>query len=127
MASRASNFCIDAADPYAQTMWWSQVLDDFVIDPSEEMRPGDEECGLTGPDERYLLFLKVPEPKTVKNRMHICLRPTDRSRDEEIERIVGLGATLVNDLRDGDKGWAVLADPEGNEFCVLTPYRPSAS
>jgi glyoxalase superfamily protein len=126
MASRASNFCIDAADPYAQTMWWAQVLEDFRVDDSWEMQPGDEECGLVGPDDRFLLFLKVPEPKTVKNRMHVCLRPTDRSRDEEIDRIVGLGATLVNDLRQGEKGWAVLADPEGNEFCVLTPYRPSA-
>ena len=126
MASRASNFCIDAHDPYAQTVWWSQVLDDFVMDPADEQGPDDEECGLTGPDDRYLLFLKVPEPKTVKNRMHVCLRPTDRTRDEEIERILGLGATLVNDLRKGpDKGWAVLADPEGNEFCVLTPYRPA--
>ena len=125
MASRASNFCIDAHDPYAQTMWWAQVLDDFVLDEADGLQPGDEECGLTGPDDRYLLFLKVPEVKTVKNRMHICLRPTDRSRDEEIDRILGLGATLVDDLREGEfKGWAVLADPEGNEFCVLTPYRP---
>jgi hypothetical protein len=126
MASRASNFCIDAADPYAQTVWWDQVLDDFTLDESWEMTPDDEECGLVGPDHRYLLFLKVPEPKTVKNRMHICLRPTDRDRDEEIERILGLGATLVHDLRRGDKGWAVLADPEGNEFCVLTRFQPDA-
>ena len=124
MASRASNFCIDAADPYAQTLWWAQVLEDFRVEDSWEMGPDDEECGLVGPDDRYLLFLKVPEPKTVKNRMHLCLRPTDRSRDEEIERIVGLGATVVNDLRRGDKGWAVLADPEGNEFCVLTRWQP---
>jgi predicted enzyme related to lactoylglutathione lyase len=67
-----------------------------------------------------LLFLRVPEAKTVKNRMHICLRPVDRTRDEELERILGLGATMVNDLRDGPRGWAVLADPEGNEFCVLS-------
>jgi predicted enzyme related to lactoylglutathione lyase len=52
--------------------------------------------------------------------MHICLRPVDRSRDEEVERLLGLGATMVNDLRKPDAGWAVLADPEGNEFCVLT-------
>jgi hypothetical protein len=127
MASRASNFCIDAADPYAQTLWWAQVLEDFRIDDSWEMTPGDEECGLVGPDDRFLLFLKVPEPKTVKNRMHICLRPTDRSRDEEVDRILGLGAALVNDLRKGERGWAVLADPEGNEFCVLTPYRPTTT
>ena len=126
MASRASNFCIDAADPYAQTMWWAQVLTDFTVDESWEMKPDDEECGLTGPDDRYLLFLKVPEPKTVKNRMHLCLRPTDRSRDEEIDRILGLGATLADDLRNGERGWAVLADPEGNEFCVLTPYVPGS-
>ncbi len=124
MASRASNFCIDAADPYAQTLWWDQVLEDFTIDPSWEIQPDDEECGLVGPDDRFLLFLKVPEPKTVKNRMHVCLRPTDRDRDAEIERVLGLGATLVDDLRRGDKGWAVLADPEGNEFCVLTRYQP---
>ena len=125
MASRASNFCIDAADPYAQTMWWAEVLEDFTVDDSWAMKSDDDECGLTGPDNRYLLFLKVPEPKSVKNRMHLCLRPTDRSRDEEIDRILGLGATLVDDLRRGERGWAVLADPEGNEFCVLTPYRPS--
>lgn len=125
MASRASNFCVDAHDPWAQTQWWAQVLEDFVIDPADEQGFDDDECGLRGPEDRWLLFLKVPEPKTVKNRMHICLRPTDRGRDEEIDRILGLGATLVNDLRDGDKGWAVLADPEGNEFCVLTPYRPT--
>jgi hypothetical protein len=121
MASRASNFCIDAHDPWAQTVWWSKVLEDFQLPEDEDQGPGDEECGLVGPDNQYLLFLKVPEPKTVKNRMHICLRPTDRSRDEEVERLLGLGATMVNDLREGDKGWAVLADLEGNEFCVLTP------
>ena len=125
MASRASNFCIDAHDPWAQTLWWSKVLEDFTLPEDDDQGPGDEECGLVGPDDRYLLFLKVPEPKTVKNRMHICLRPTDRTRDEEVDRILGLGATMFDDRRNGDKGWAVLADPEGNEFCVLTPYRPA--
>ena len=126
MASRASNFCIDSADPWAQVHWWSQVLDDFVLDESE-MSPDDEECWLAGPDDRELIFLRVPEPKTVKNRMHVCIRPTDRSREEEVERILALGATMVDDRRTGaDRGWAVLADPEGNEFCVLTPYRKGA-
>ncbi|WP_121251178.1 VOC family protein [Nocardioides ferulae] len=121
MASRTANFCLDAHDPYAQTLWWAQVLDDFRL-TDEDQGPDDEECGLDAPDGRALLFLRVPEPKTVKNRMHMCLRPSDRTRDEEVERLLGLGATLVNDLRDGpDKGWAVLADPEGNEFCVLRP------
>jgi hypothetical protein len=126
MASRTSNFCIDAADPWSQAHWWAQVLDDFVLDDTE-MAPDDEECWLAGPDDRELIFLRVPEPKTVKNRMHVCLRPTDRSREEEVERILGLGATLVDDRRTApDRGWAVLADPEGNEFCVLTPYQKDA-
>ncbi len=125
MASRASNFCIDAADPWAQTLWWSQVLEDFTIPEGEEQAWDDDECGLLGPDDRYLLFLKVPEAKTVKNRLHLCLRPTDRSRDEEVERILALGATMYDDRRDGERGWAVLADPEGNEFCVLTRYQPA--
>ena len=118
MASHTSNFCIDAADPYAQTMWWKEVLDDFTL-VDEDQHPEDDECGLNAPDGRSLLFLRVPEPKTVKNRMHVCLRPSDRSRDEEVDRLLEHGATMVNDLRKPDRGWAVLADPEGNEFCVL--------
>ena len=124
MASRASNFCIDAADPWGQTLWWSKVLEDFTLPAGDDQGWDDDECGLVGPDDRYLLFLRVPEAKAVKNRMHLCLRPTDRSRDEEVERILALGATMYDDRRDGDRGWAVLADPEGNEFCVLTRYQP---
>ena len=61
----------------------------------------------------------MPEPKTVKNRVHVCLEP-DTRRDDEVERLLGLGATLVSDMRRPDgTGWAVLADPVGNEFCVL--------
>lgn len=119
MTSRAANFCIDAADPYAQTLWWSQVLGDYVIDQDDPPQPGEEEAGLAGPNDTFLIFLKVPEPKTVKNRMHFCLRSTDRTREEEVERILGLGATLIDDRRKPSSGWAVLADPEGNEFCVL--------
>ncbi|MDT9701899.1 VOC family protein, partial [Streptomyces sp. P17] len=66
-----------------------------------------------------LYFNQVPEAKKVKNRVHLCLRP-ETSREQEVERLLGLGATLVADLRNPDgTGWAVLADPEGNEFCVL--------
>ena len=118
MASRASNFCIDAADPYAQTMWWAQVLDDFVVDESWEMTPEDDECGLVGPDDRYLLFLKVPEPKTVKNRMHLDLLVADL--EQAVRRLESLGATRLTASAREEFGqrWYVLADPEGNEFCV---------
>lgn len=116
MTSRLANVCIDAHDPLAQVAWWSQVLDDFTPDDDNTA----DEAGLTGPGGRWLGFLQVPEPKTVKNRMHMCLRPVDISRDEEVDRLLQLGASMVNDLRTPDGGWAVLADPEGNEFCVLT-------
>ena len=116
MTSRTANFSIDAHDPLAQAKWWDQVLDDFEFDAESD----DEEAALRGPAGRFLLFLKVPEEKTVKNRMHMCLRPVDRTRDEEVERLLGLGATMFDDRRAPDSGWAVLADPEGNEFCVLT-------
>ena len=126
MASRTSNFCIDAHDPAAQARWWAQVLDDFVLPSEAEQQEWDDECWLEGPEAREMIFLKVPEPKTVKNRMHVCVRPTDRTREEEVERLLVLGATMVDDRRTApDRGWAVLADPEGNEFCVLTPARPS--
>nr|WP_237519388.1 VOC family protein [Streptomyces sp. HUCO-GS316] len=66
-----------------------------------------------------LLFVTVPEVKTTKNRLHLDLQPQDRTRDEEIERLLALGALLIDDRRNPDgTGWAVLADPEGNEFCV---------
>ena len=61
-----------------------------------------------------------PEGKQVKNRVHLDLQPTDRGRDDEIERVVALGAKPLNDLRNEDgSGWLVLPDPEGNEFCIL--------
>ena len=67
-----------------------------------------------------LLFIEVPDSKQVKNRLHLDLRPADGSRDDELERLLGLGATEVDDRRLPDgRGWVVLADPEGNEFCIL--------
>jgi len=66
------------------------------------------------------LFIEVPESKRVKNRVHFDLGPIDRTRDEEIERVRALGATELDDRRQLDgTGWVVLADPEGNEFCIL--------
>lgn len=60
-----------------------------------------------------------PQPKTVKNRVHLDLQPQDRTRDEEVERLLALGATLQGDHRRPDgTGWVTLHDPEGNEFCV---------
>ena len=119
MTSRIENISFDCADTYAQAGFWSQVLgyprhpDDFPGDPEAILVPPD---GL-GPN---VFFQQVPEGKAVKNRLHLCLQPVDRTRDEEVERLLGIGARQVDDRRKPDgAGWVVLADPEGNEFCVL--------
>lgn len=117
MPSEIFNVSVDCADPWMLAQFWSAALD-RPVHPDNEA--GDAEVGipLAGGDGE-LLFLRVPEAKTVKNRLHLCLRP-DRPRDAEVERLLGLGATFLHDLRNPDgSGWAVLGDPEGNEFCVL--------
>ncbi len=120
MTARIRNITFDCADPYALAGFWSQVTG-YQEDPDDGNEPDDPEAFLAAPDgQPNLLFIRVPEGKTVKNRVHLDVMPTDRTRDEEVDRLVALGATLVDDRRRPDgTGWAVLADPEGNEFCVL--------
>jgi catechol 2,3-dioxygenase-like lactoylglutathione lyase family enzyme len=119
MTARVHNITFDCADPYKLAGFWSQVTG-FQEDPEDPNRPEDQEAALIGPEGHpNLLFIRVPEAKTVKNRVHLDLMPTDRTREEEVTRLLGLGATLVADHRRSDgSGWAVLADPEGNELCV---------
>jgi hypothetical protein len=104
---------IDAADPTALGTWWADALgwvivgeqhDEFEIRETPDRLPG-------------LLFVPVPEPKTVKNRIHLDFRPIDQ--ESEVERLLAHGATRV-DIGQGEQSWVVLADPEGNEFCVLS-------
>lgn len=114
------NTCINCADPYSLALFWSEVLN-LPMDPQDA--PGDDETGFDIGPGRQLLFLKVPEPKTVTNRLHLCLEP-QQSREAEVDRLLTLGATLYDDRRNTDgTGWAVLRDPEGNEFCVLRSAR----
>ncbi|MFJ9951717.1 VOC family protein [Kitasatospora sp. NPDC091207] len=116
MVSVMQNVAIDCADAYELARFWSEVLGRPL---HREDRPGDPETEVMLPEGPLLHFNQVPEPKTIKNRIHLCLRPTT-TREEEVERLLALGATLVDDRREPDgAGWAVLADPEGNEFCVL--------
>jgi predicted enzyme related to lactoylglutathione lyase len=119
MTARIHNITFDCADPYRLAGFWGQVTG-FQEDPENGNAPGDPEGLLVAPDgQLHLLFIGVPEPKTVKNRVHLDIMPTDRTRDEEVARLLELGGTLVADQRRPDgTGWAVLADPEGNEFCV---------
>jgi hypothetical protein len=96
---------------------WRRTHEDLTSDDPEivlEPPAGSPEDG-TSPD---LVFLSVPEPKSVKNRLHLDLRPLDQA--VEVARLEGLGATRV-DVGQGEPSWVVMADPDGNEFCVLEP------
>lgn len=106
----------DCRDPWALAGFWAEVVDGRIGDGEA---PGDPEVSVVS-DGVELLFIVVPEGKTVKNRLHLDLRPRDRRRDEEVERLLALGASAVDDRRTPDgKGWVVMTDPEGNEFCVV--------
>ena len=103
---------VDAADPAALGRWWATALGWTVVndDPEEfEIRPAPER--MPG-----LLFVRVPESKAVKNRLHLDFRPDDR--DASVARLLDLGASRA-EIGQGQQTWVVLTDPEGNEFCVL--------
>ena len=110
--------------------FWKQVLGyvDVEGDPNE---PGHEECMILDPESgHHLLFIEVPEPKAVKNRIHLDLRPRSATQADEVARLVSIGATQVADLRGKygpGTGWVVLADPEGNEFCILRSEAENAA
>ena len=110
MALRFTELCIDATDIGALGQWWSRVLGW----PIEDTEDGD--VLLRAPAGPNWLFLAVPEGKVVKNRIHFDFTPDDQQA--EVERLIALGARHV-DIGQGEQSWVVLADPEGNEFCVL--------
>ncbi|MFI6320262.1 VOC family protein [Nonomuraea sp. NPDC050556] len=121
--ARLHDIVFDCRHPASLARFWASVLDGYAVAPYDEAElarlrangvddPEDDPTVLveaaSGP---RLWFQLVPEPKAVKNRLHLDLR------DDDVERLVGLGATVVGTR----PGWVVLADPEGNEFCLTTP------
>jgi predicted enzyme related to lactoylglutathione lyase len=112
---------VDAIDPQAQGRWWAEALGWGLWDEEP-----DEVCVSppSGSGQTEILFLKVPEDKQVKNRIHLDLRPDDQ--EAEVARFEALGATRVDVGQQGNPEvtWVVLADPEGNEFCILRALRP---
>jgi predicted enzyme related to lactoylglutathione lyase len=113
MSSLWENLVVDAQDPARLARWWAEAIGYQITyekpDEVEIRRSADELPGL--------IFVPVPEGKETKNRLHIDLRPTDQ--EAEVERLVNMGARHVDVGQRSTDGWIVLADPEGNEFCVL--------
>ena len=113
MACRLTEFIVDARDTEGQARFWAEVLGWQATE-----REGLHFLMPPDPAIPVIVFVPVPEEKSVKNRLHIDVSPTDRTRDEEVERVLALGAARA-DIGQGDVDWVVLQDPEGNEFCVL--------
>ncbi|MFD4985866.1 VOC family protein [Streptomyces sp. NPDC058374] len=140
---------IDAHDPHAQALFWSEALgyaiedNDALIERVLDLGAAPEEAAVEfqgrrawrdliavrHPDDpvdeqtgigsgRRILFQRVPEPKSGKNRLHLDLHPGEGRRDAEMERLTGLGATVVREVAEPGGTWVVMRDPEGNEFCV---------
>ena len=118
MACRFTELDVDCYDHVLLGTFWSRVLGYDMVEQSDG--PKNYYVQLQGPDGAgpTILVLRTPDEKVTKNRLHIDVNATDRSQDEEVERILALGATRA-DIGQGEQTWVVLADPEGNEFCVL--------
>ncbi|MEU1125326.1 VOC family protein [Streptomyces sp. NPDC005899] len=115
MAVRMYHIAVDTHDLPSLARFWCGVLDwRILFEADDEIVIGADETALPG-----MCFLPVPEGKAGKNRLHLDLAPDDQAA--EVERILGLGARRVDVGQGEDVTWVVLADPEGNEFCVLRP------
>ncbi|MFB4269394.1 VOC family protein [Nonomuraea sp. GTA35] len=130
MTSRFTELSVDCHDPERLAAFWCEVLGFEVIDRSE----GKVEIGSWVPTVEEvrarqmpptLVFIRVPEGKTVKNRLHLDVSPIDGSTGDEVARLLGLGAAKVDVGQGAGRSWVVMADPEGNEFCVLRTLAPS--
>jgi catechol 2,3-dioxygenase-like lactoylglutathione lyase family enzyme len=128
MTCFVSHTSVDCRNAFTLSEWWREALG-YVMDEEDPNEPGHDECLIRASDTGHtILFIEVPEDKTVKNRLHFDVRPRERSREEEVAWLLEIGATEVADHRRPDgSGWRTLADPEGNEFCVLMSLEQRAA
>ncbi len=118
MACRFSELVVDSRDPEALAAFWAAVLDYRELSREDGAIEIGPETGFGGPAPT-LVFVPVADPTPGKARLHIDLSPTDRDQDAELQRLLDLGATRADVGQTGEENWHVLADPEGNEFCLL--------
>jgi catechol 2,3-dioxygenase-like lactoylglutathione lyase family enzyme len=111
MACRISELVLGCRDPEALARFWCEVLDFVVLDR-------EDDAGFGGPQPTIILSGR-DEPEPGKPRLHIDVNATDRDQDAELERLLSLGARPADIGQTGEESWHVLADPEGNEFCLL--------
>jgi catechol 2,3-dioxygenase-like lactoylglutathione lyase family enzyme len=120
MACRITELVLDCRNPQVLADFWCQVLGFVVLETDED---GDVKIGPVGtdPDDPglTLVFLRSAQPKQAKLRLHFDVNAVDRSQDEELQRLSELGARTADVGQAGEESWHVLADPEGNEFCLL--------
>ncbi|MEU6814513.1 VOC family protein [Streptomyces sp. NPDC046860] len=120
MACRISELVVDAADPEGLAAFWSDVLGYVELGREDDgsIEIGPPGAGFGGPQPTLVLSPRSG-PRAGKLPLHIDVSATDRDQDAELERLLALGARRVDIGQSGDEGWHVLADPEGNEFCLL--------
>lgn len=116
MTSRIAVVAVDARQPRVVADFWCAVLGWRVVDVDEGI------VSIAAPDGSWptIDVIAVPEPKAVKNRLHLDLRADGTGTAAELERLLALGARRVDVGQGPDVSWVVLADPEGNEFCLLS-------
>ncbi|MFI7006173.1 VOC family protein [Streptomyces sp. NPDC050145] len=130
MTSRFTEVVVDCHDPEGLAAFWCEVLDFKVLERREDL----VEIGSWVPTVEEvrarqmpptLVFIRVPEGKAVqKNRLHLDVSPIDRGTEDEVSRLLALGATRADVGQGPDVSWVVMRDPEGNEFCVLRTLAP---
>lgn len=133
MTARMTEISIDCADPARLADFWTGVLGYQVIHQEDgliEIGPAGRsdaemlDAVRLGPVPPTIFLCRVPEPKKVKNRLHFDVSPVDGTQAEEVARVEALGATRADIGQSGEESWVVMADPEGNEFCVLRSLAP---
>jgi hypothetical protein len=133
MPSRLTDVIVDCHDLELLSAFWRAALgyeerargESWLAIASPEVKPTADALRAAAPAP-MMAFVLVPEPRSGKNRVHVDITPVDATQEEEVERLIGLGASRA-DIGQGDTPWVVMADPEGNEFCVMRPLEePSA-